>query len=179
MYHDRDAACRSQQGGCSGACNSIYAAATSVAQLHTAPGDPDWAVCSITASSERVSTVCVQGSHTITIDHPTYLGGHDSAAGPVAHFLGSLVGAQQASLHAGDGCVTQSSVPGSDRLFIAHAWDVYTISPPQSMSPTNGVDAAVAKEQGMQLGKVTWEARARIDARGVHGDSGVPAGFDR
>ena len=82
--------------------STSHAASVSRSRMHTAPGEADWAICSITASSERASTVCVQGSHSITIDHPTYLGGHDSAPGPVAHFLGSLVGAQQASLHAGD-----------------------------------------------------------------------------
>lgn len=38
---------------------------------------------------------------------------------------------------------------------------------------------AVAAEQRIQLGKVTWQAQARIDARGVRGDTGVPAEFDR
>lgn len=41
----------------------VPAAPAAIARLHSAPGDADWAVCSLTASSERASTVCVQGSH--------------------------------------------------------------------------------------------------------------------
>lgn len=85
-----------QQGGRSAA------SAAATAGLHTAPGDPDWALCGVTATSDRATTICVQGSHTITVDAPVDQGGHDAAPGPVAHFLGSLVGAQQASLYASE-----------------------------------------------------------------------------
>jgi len=85
---------------------------------------------------ERCTTIAVQGGHTITVDAPRQLGGRDQAPGPVAHFLGSLVGAQQTALH------------------------------------------QVAEEAKVRLGKVSWTAEAKMDARPLHGEGVAVAVFD-